>query len=198
MLDFFAWVFSSMQGLLSSIGLADKQAKLVICGLDAAGKTSLLYTLKEDARMTATEPTRYPTSEQLKIAGVDFNTHDVGGHQQVRHLWKNYFWGTDAILFILDAADRGRLKVVQEEINNLLADKNIEDVPIAILCNKIDLPQAMLEDEIKQALKLEGQTTGKGSMPRSKLQSRPLELFMCTVQHKTGYGDAFRWIAQYV
>ena len=196
-----AWLFSSLKSLLSTFHLLNKEAKLVFVGLDAAGKTSLLYTLKEDARMTATQPTLFPTSEQLQLGGCTFNAHDLGGHAFARKVWKNYFYATDAIVFIVDAADQvpGRLETVAFELNQILSDPEFEDVPIAVLGNKIDLPRALTEQELKEVLKLDGQTTGKGlSTPQSELQSRPLEVFMCTVKHKSGYGDAFRWVAQYV
>jgi GTP-binding protein SAR1 len=67
------------------------------------------------------------------------------------------------------------------------------------------------EDEMRAALGLHGQTTGKGTVPRKDLHSRPIELFMCTVKGKQGYGEGrcfiivvclshtgFRWLAQYL
>lgn len=45
------------------------------------------------------------------------------------------------------------------------------------------------EDELKAALGLGGQTTGKGKVPRSELSGRPIEIFMCSVKRRSGYGD---------
>lgn len=79
-----------------------------------------------------------------------------------------------------------------------MSDEKIAEVPIVVLGNKIDLPGAASEEELRSVLGLMGQTTGKGTVPRSSLSSRPLELFMCTVIKKQGYGDAFRWLSQYL
>ena len=63
---------------------------------------------------------------------------------------------------------------------------------------KIDRPGAASEDELRQIFGLYGQTTGKGTVSRSELHGRPLELFMCSVLKRQGYGEGFRWIAQYL
>lgn len=80
----------------------------------------------------------------------------------------------------------------------LLADEAIANIPIVVLGNKIDIPGAASEEELRAALGLIGQTTGKGTVPKTSLASRPLELFMCTVIKKQGYGDGFRWLSQYL
>ena len=63
---------------------------------------------------------------------------------------------------------------------------------------QIDIPGAASEDELRQVFGLYGQTTGKGKVSRSELPGRPLELFMCSVLKRQGYGEGFRWISQYL
>ena len=70
--------------------------------------------------------------------------------------------------------------------------------PVLILGNKIDKVGAMGEQEIRQIFNLNGLTTGKGTVPRSELSGRPMELFMCSVLKREGYGEAFRWLSQYL
>jgi len=64
--------------------------------------------------------------------------------------------------------------------------------------NKIDRPGACSEEELRQAFGLYGHTTGKGNVPRSELHGRPLELFMCSVLKRQGYGEGLRWVSQYL
>jgi len=102
-------------------------------------------------------------------------------------------------VYVLDAADSDRFEESREVLNELLANEEIKDVPIAIFGNKIDLPGAASEAELKAAFMLDGQTTGKhGSSGVAGSERRPLEVFMCSFMKRTGYGDGFRWIAKLI
>ncbi|VDQ13971.1 unnamed protein product [Trichobilharzia regenti] len=182
------WVY-----VLSYLGLRQKNGKLVFLGLDNAGKTTLLHRLKDD-RMAQHVPTLHPTSEELSIGGMTFTTFDLGGHEQARRVWKNYIPAVDGLVFMVDAYDRNRL-----ELDNLLQDEQIAHAPILILGNKIDKPGAASEEELRYFLGLQGITTGKGVIQKSQIPTgRPIELFMCSILKRQGYGEAFNWLAQYL
>lgn len=152
----------------------------------------------KDARMAQHVPTLHPTSEELTMGGMKFTTFDLGGHQQARRVWKDYFPAVDGVVFLIDAFDRERFAEAKVELHSLLTDEQIASAPILILGNKIDLPGAASEDEIRHLFGLHSLTTGKGTVARSELSTRPLELFMCSVLKRQGYGEGFRWLAQYI
>lgn len=184
-------------GVLNYLGLYKKSGKLVFLGLDNAGKTTLLHMLKDD-KLSQPVPTLHPTSEELTLGNIRFTTFDLGGHQQVRKVWKEYFPAVDAIVFLIDVWDRNRFIESKAELDSLLADEQVINCPVLILGNKIDKIGAVGEQEVRQYFNLNGLTTGKGTVNRNELNGRPMELFMCSVLKREGYGEAFRWLSQYL
>uniref|UniRef100_H2L5Q2 small monomeric GTPase n=1 Tax=Oryzias latipes TaxID=8090 RepID=H2L5Q2_ORYLA len=188
----FDWIYSGFNSVLQFLGLYKKSGKLVFLGLDNAGKTTLLHI--ELVLLSLTRP----SSEELTIAGMTFTTFDLGGHQQARRVWKNYLPAINGIVFLVDCADPDRLTESKTELDALMTDETIGNVPILILGNKIDRQDAISEERLRERFGLYGHTTGKGNIPLKDLNTRPLEVFMCSVLKRQGYGEGFRWLSQYI
>eukprot|EP00455_Lapot_gusevi_P029390 TRINITY_DN3147_c0_g1_i4.p2 TRINITY_DN3147_c0_g1~~TRINITY_DN3147_c0_g1_i4.p2 ORF type:complete len:192 (+),score=66.43 TRINITY_DN3147_c0_g1_i4:103-678(+) len=185
------WFF----GVLSALGLYNKRARILFLGLDNAGKTTLLHMLKDD-KLVIHEPTRYPQSEELQIGNIRFKTHDLGGHQAARRLWKDYFTSIDGIVFLVDASDPARFPEARTELAQLLADEGVGNVPFLVLGNKIDVRGAVDEAFLRESLGLGLLTTGKEGRVAEGI--RPLELYMCSVVKRAGYADGFKWLSNYL
>jgi GTP-binding protein SAR1 len=190
-----AFLVNWFWSLLRATGLTEKKGNLVLLGLDNAGKTTLMSMLRDNVLKQYT-PTQKPTMEEFRMGGIVFQTHDLGGHAIARRLWKEFTVNANGIIFILDSSDRDRFAEVKEELDGLLADENTT-IPIAVLANKIDRPNAVSEDELRAALGL-FQTHGKDPTTAAIPGVRPIELFMCSITLRQGYKEALTWIGQFL
>jgi len=178
---------------LGYLGLWSKNAKILFLGLDNAGKTTMLHMLK-DAKLSSHQPTNHPNMEELRIGDLRIQAHDLGGHRSARRLWNDYLTGVDAIIYMIDAYDRERFVEAKSELEGLLSAESLAHVPFLILGNKIDLPHAASEDELRYALAID--TTGKNGGDTRGI--RPIEIFPCSVVKKFGYGKGFEWLSNYI
>ena len=192
-------LFDWFWDLLSYLGFGGKEGKILFLGLDNAGKTTLLGKLTTD-EIHIHRPTLHPNVEDLALGGIKLKTFDLGGHAEARRLWRDYFTQCDAVVFMIDAACPERFPEVRAELEQLLQAEELLTAPFLLLGNKIDMVhRAVSEESLKQALGVTGFTTGKAVGVVSKRSGiRPVEVFMCSVVKRTGYGDGFRWLAQYL
>ncbi|GFZ07213.1 ras-related small GTP-binding family protein [Actinidia rufa] len=68
----------------------------------------------------------------------------------------------DAVVYLVDAYDKERFAESKKELDALLSDESLGNVPFLILGNKIDIPYAASEDELRYHMGLSGVTTARG------------------------------------
>ena len=131
----------------------NKQVRILMVGLDAAGKTTILYKLKLGEIVT-TIPTIGFNVETVEYKNISFTVWDVGGQDKIRPLWRHYFQNTQGLIFVVDSNDRERVGEAREELMRMLAEDELRDAVLLIFANKQDLPNAMNAAEITDKLGL--------------------------------------------
>ncbi|XP_041745499.1 ADP-ribosylation factor 4-like isoform X1 [Coregonus clupeaformis] len=130
-----------------------KQMRILMVGLDAAGKTTVLYKLKLGEVVT-TIPTIGFNVETVEYKNISFTVWDVGGQHVIRPLWKHYYQNTQGLIFVVDSNDPERINDATEELQNMLEEDQLRDVVLLVFANKQDLPNAMSVSDITNKLGL--------------------------------------------
>ncbi|KAI6040334.1 ADP-ribosylation factor family-domain-containing protein [Pisolithus marmoratus] len=122
----------------------NKEMRLLMLGLDAAGKTTILYKLKLNQSVT-TIPTVGFNVETVTYKNVKFNVWDVGGQDKIRPLWRHYYTGTQGLVFVVDSQDRDRIDEAKQELHRILSDREMKECLLLVFANKQDLPGGELD-----------------------------------------------------
>ena len=141
-----------------------KDMRILMVGLDAAGKTTILYKLKLGEVVT-TIPTIGFNVETVEYKNISFTVWDVGGQDKIRPLWRHYYQNTQGIIFVVDSNDRERIggqgddggsdqHTAREELHHMLAEDELRDAVLLVLANKQDLPNALSVSDVTNKLGL--------------------------------------------
>jgi len=130
-----------------------RDMRILMVGLDAAGKTTILYKLKLGEIVT-TIPTIGFNVETVEYKNINFTVWDVGGQDKIRPLWRHYFQNTQGLIFVVDSNDRERVTEATEELQKMLNEDELRDAALLVFANKQDLPNAMSVAELTDKLGL--------------------------------------------
>merc|ERR1712031_95986 len=149
--------FSATMGLVFT-KLWDRLAgktdmRILMVGLDGAGKTTVLFKLKLGEVVT-TIPTIGFNVETVEYKNITFTMWDVGGQEKIRPLWRHYCQGTNGLIYVVDSNDRDRIEDAREELEKMLNEDEMADAVVLVFANKQDLPNAMPAAEITEKLGL--------------------------------------------
>merc|ERR1711918_204818 len=143
-------------GMFSNIWarmVGKKDCRILMVGLDAAGKTTILYKLKLGEVVT-TIPTIGFNVETVEYKNISFTVWDVGGQDKIRPLWRHYYQGTNGLIYVVDSNDRDRIEDAREELTKMINEDEMRDAVVLVFANKQDLPNAMTAAEGTEKLGL--------------------------------------------
>lgn len=185
-------------GANSSAGdVRGKTVRLVMLGLDAAGKTTMLYRLQigEPAMFIPTIGFVVETIDNVEL-GVHITSWDVGTGMRLRPLWRHYYQDLHGVIFVVDANDRERFHQAREELHKLMdwtyGEDQLRELPLLVLANKQDLEGAATPEAVAAAL-------GLGPLPASQGGESVPPRFLwrvhgCIGTSNAGWRDGLDWL----
>lgn len=169
----FSSLFSSLFG--------SKEVRILILGLDNAGKTTILYRLQVDEPVT-TVPTIGFNVETLQYKNIKFQVWDLGGQSSIRPYWRCYYPNTDAILFVVDSTDSERLETARAELQAMLEEEDLKDSVLLVFANKQDMRGALNAAQVSEAMGL------------SSIRSRQWSIQETSATQGKGLHEGFDWL----
>mmetsp|Transcript_21573 Transcript_21573/g.54927 ORF Transcript_21573/g.54927 Transcript_21573/m.54927 type:complete len:189 (-) Transcript_21573:1649-2215(-) len=166
-----------------SYWFGSKEYKIVMVGLDNAGKTTILYKLSlgEVVQSTATVGSNV---ELVRYKNIQMEIWDLGGQQNLRPFWATYYKRCDCVIMVVDSTDRARVGVAKSELLALLEHEDLARTPILVLANKQDLRDAMSAGELTGALGL------------AAIRNHDWAIQPCCALTGAGLMDALSWVYQ--
>jgi ADP-ribosylation factor protein 1 len=143
----------SLTKMLATWWWYGEEVRVLMVGLDAAGKTTILYKMKF-GEVVQTTPTIGFNVETVEYKNLKFNVWDVGGQDKIRKLWRFYYENARGIIYVVDANDHTRVEQAKGELDVLLNEPLLRDASLLVFANKQDLPQALSVAEITEKLGL--------------------------------------------
>lgn len=173
---------SSISALFSRFSPKEER-KVLILGLDNAGKTTLLYKMQL-GEVVDTAPTIGFNVETVDFKGVSLKAWDVGGQQKIRKLWRHYYADTAGLVFVVDSADCGeeRLADAREELHGMLGEDGLRDAKVLVFANKQDMGGAVRPSELAEGLGL------------NKVRSHEWYVQGCSAKTGDGTAEGFEWL----
>eukprot|EP00128_Syssomonas_multiformis_P007650 Colp12_sorted_trinity150504_noHs@31870 len=159
-----------------------KDVRVIFCGLEGAGKTTILERwmyqnlIRKKVELTDGTSTVGKSKKRMfnftewqkdvydSVKGYNmeafsyknfkFTVFDLAGSPRFRQLWPSYYQGTRVIVFVFDSADLDRTSEAREELTKLLEHAELKDAILVVLANKQDVKKTMLVHEVTEALNL--------------------------------------------
>ncbi|XP_077590807.1 putative ADP-ribosylation factor-like protein 5C [Stigmatopora nigra] len=136
----------------------NREHKVIIIGLDNAGKTTILYQfLTKEA--VETTPTVGSNVEQISVGNTHFLMWDIGGQSSLRNTWYSYYSNTEIVILVVDSTDPLRLTLTKDELHRMLAHDDLQSASVLVLANKQDVKGSMTPTEISRHLTLDAVTS---------------------------------------
>lgn len=170
---------------ITQIKQKEKEIRILILGLDNAGKTTIVKRLVGEPIDTIEPTLGFQIRTLTTKPPYQIHLWDIGGQTSIRAYWRNYFERTDGLIWVIDAADVYRLQLCKQELLHILQQERLAGASVLIWANKQDVPGALTEHEIAKILALD-------SSPH--FQNRHWQILSCSAVTNVGLENGMDWI----
>ncbi|KAJ2783536.1 Arf GTPase arl1 [Coemansia javaensis] len=167
--------------LFDRLGFGSKEVRILILGLDGAGKTTILYRM-QIGEVVSTIPTIGFNVETVSYKNIRFQVWDLGGQTNIRPYWRCYYANTDAVIYVVDSSDRDRIGTARDELAAMLDEEELRAAVLLVFANKQDMKGAMSAAEVSDAL----------GLPR--LKSRQWAIYKTSALKGEGLDEGLDWL----
>ncbi|KAI9030080.1 ADP-ribosylation factor-like protein 8B [Phycomyces nitens] len=130
------------------------EMELTLVGLQNSGKTTLVNVIASGQFIEDSIPTVGFNMRKVTKGNVTMKLWDIGGQPRFRSMWERYCRGVNSIVFVVDAADHDKLEIAHNELKSLLEKPQLANIPVLVLGNKNDLPDALTAEQLVDVLQL--------------------------------------------
>ncbi|XP_056323877.1 ADP-ribosylation factor-like protein 8B [Danio aesculapii] len=131
-----------------------EEMELTLVGLQYSGKTTFVNVIASGQFNEDMIPTVGFNMRKVTKGNVTIKIWDIGGQPRFRSMWERYCRGVNAIVYMVDAADREKVEASRNELHNLLDKPQLQGIPVLVLGNKRDLASALDEKQLIEKLNL--------------------------------------------
>ncbi|KAI8466659.1 MAG: ARF-like GTPase [Monoraphidium minutum] len=169
--------------IIKKVKAKEKEMRLLMVGLDNAGKTTIVKRLNGEDTSTIS-PTLGFNIKTMEFRGYKLNIWDVGGQRTLRPYWRNYYEKTDGLIWVVDSADIPRLADCAAELRGLLKEERLMGATLLVLANKQDIGGALSPQQLEEALGLH------------EISKRHWRIIACSAATGDGLLEAFGWMVK--
>ncbi|XP_054786360.1 ADP-ribosylation factor-like protein 8a isoform X1 [Prosopis cineraria] len=175
-----------METLPTKFNLFFKQEmELSLIGLQNAGKTSLVNAIATGGYSEDMIPTVGFNMRKVTKGNVTIKLWDLGGQPRFRSMWERYCRAVSVIVYVVDAADHENLPVSKGELHDLLSKPSLNGIPVLVVGNKIDKPEALSQQDLTEQMGLKS------------LANREVCCFMVSCKNSTNIDTVVDWLVKY-
>ncbi|KAL8881626.1 MAG: hypothetical protein Q9198_001202 [Flavoplaca austrocitrina] len=195
-----------MLSILRKARLKDKEMRILMLGLDNAGKTTIVKKLMNEDVNTVSPTLGFIIRTidyegfAIKLSqyeiGITFTDRDrwegdVGGQKTLRTYWRNYFEKTDALIWVVDSADRLRTEDCRKELAGLLLEERLQGASLLVLSNKTDIAGSMSDEEIRKA-----SGVGLEALALDSIMTHKWTIVQCSAITGSNIQKGIKWVVE--